>query len=483
MTPLHTHTSRLLLKTLLFLGVGLSVSSSWADDGTITVLKQDMTCINWGLTSASAAGTLTTYGLKARCTLVQDGLVPGQGGWNIHSNYQFKLVVQSSYDSASHNAVEQLTYTFDGGSDNANPYGDNSDHVSVTRAPSYIPQPFFAKQSAQCTHDPFPPGNLIPAAQCKNRQIQGSGQGLSTWPFNSSDDKLTWGGGSAPYFVSYAQVDPQVAQGLETQAHNTQVLTAEQHVANPTVTAPTGQQKFYTQDLTIQGLIPAKYKADGQNCCMIEIQKSDDQGGWLPPLPIGGKADIDTKGWVVPFSSFGPIGYGKYRVRISPLKYSPADAMAWSPYVEFGVWPKEVLEVPVIAKPLTGQAFTSSFPMQISIPAAAKQAKVQCCELEFQTLQQGVWKTTQTMTDNRLGTSDGAVDYDPAALNLGTGTSRVHARFLKSVSGEALAWSGWREFGVPQPQVRAAAPTATPTSALPAATSTCGAAPKPPCKK
>lgn len=467
MNALTTSMPRL-LKGLLLCGAAVLATSSWAD-------SQNLTCNNWSLTSASVAGTVTNYTLKARCTMVQDANIGGQ--WDFHANVQYNLDVQASYDSASHNAVENLSFKFDGGSDNGvgEGMGQNADHISHTVSAGTYPQPIPGMQSAQCSHDPFPPGNLIPEAHCKNHQRTG----LSTWVYLGGDPPITYGGYSVPYFLTYQHVDPQVAQGLENQAHNAQVLGVEQGVASPTVTSPTAMQKFYSQDLTIQGLIPAKYKKDGQNCCMIEIQKSDDQNGWLPPLPIGGKADIDTKGWQVPFSSFNAIGYGKYRVRISPLKYSPADAMAWSPYVEFGVWPKEVLEVPVIAKPLAGQSFSSSFPMQINIPAAAKQAKVQCCELEFQSLQQGMWKTTQTMTDNRLGNTDGALDYDPQALGLVGTTARVHARFMKSVSGEPLAWSAWREFGPAPAPLRTAPVAATP----PVLAATCGAAPKPPCKK
>ncbi len=470
MKPLKTSVSHY-LKALLLCCAAVACATSWADQsGT-----QDMTCKNWSLTSANVSGSVVHYTLKARCTLIQDALI--DHSWNFHSNIQYNLDVQASYDSASHNAVENLSFKFDGGSNNGagEGMGNNPDHISHSVAAGTYPQPIPGMQSAQCAHNPFPPGSQIPDAHCKNHQRQG----LAGWVYLGGEPALTFGGYSVPYFLTYEHVDPQAAQGLENQAHNAQVLAVEQGVASPTVTAPTAMQKFYSQDLTIQGLIPAKYKKDGQNCCMIEIQKSDGQSGWLPPLPIAGKADIDTKGWVVPFSSFNAIGYGKYRVRISPLKYSPADAMAWSPYVEFGVWPKEVLEVPVIAKPLAGQLISGAIPMQITIPAAAKTAKVQCCELEFQSLQQGVWKTTQTMTDNRLGNTDGALDYDPQALNLGSGSARVHARFLKSVSGEPLAWSNWRDFGAPAPQVRAALPPAT----LPVMTATCGAAPKPPCKK
>lgn len=384
-------------------------------------------CNSWTLQSASWDGKKYNYKLHAVCNVDQHA----DDAHNAYGNYEdvealmgLQLDVVASWEPGAHQATETLSFPDMMLMTNSGP-----DHVSHTEKIYGHAR----TRKAKCSDDPFA---TISGNQCPGNQFGD----YYDFPYrghvseSNGDVPPQVDGRMDPVFWAEHHIDPSLPAKLVLQSK-------EANLPNPQVTSPQNNQRFYSQGVTIRALIPGDYKDDKQICCQVEIQKQVN-GQWLPPLATN-KPNLDANPWTLSFADFAPTGYGWYRVRVAPTKYTQSDATPWSPYVQFAIWPKEVLEVPQITEPAINALYTDVLPIKISFNETSKKAGVQCCELQFQTSQRGVWQDALSKTDTRL-TDNNTVHYD--AKQFAPGRVRMRARFIPPAGEQQLQWGTWTEF-------------------------------------
>lgn len=430
-------------------GIGLLCLLSAGARADIPTVS-DLACPGFTLVSVSLDDKKADYTLSATCQY-RNQYHDKDLGVDESDTYTGKLTIHATYDRKSKDAREESTWSANSAVTNVDRVDGKWQNVPpVSASPTNLRGTYgglykgTAVITGKCKHDPF--SNQSGAnAHCSNRKWTANPDGDYYTLFSQSDGSiynLTFNGKKPlPFFLADRAVNDKKAQEMDTAVDETKISA-------PTVVSPKDQQHFYTQDVLLRALVPTTYKNDKQTCCLIELQKAGADGtSWNPPLPIVGKANVDTQGWTVTFQDFQQIGFGKYRVRMAPNKYNPQDAQPWSDYVVFYVWPKEVIEVPVVSEPKEGQTYNTVLPIDITVPQVAKKAGVQCCEIGFQVQHNGNWVDLKNITEPRL--TDNAVQYDPYSIYAGGGAMRLRVRFHKSV-GDALNWSSWRSFNVPE---------------------------------
>ena len=418
---------RSFLRGLLRAAVALAVLGG--SGAALAVEKNNMTCAQYKLVSASSAGGVTKYEVSALCIID----LQSDSTNNYVQTTWGNLEVKGQYTKSSGKAREVVGFQTTSFYDNTNNTTSNRWNTPTAVTGSV--------QTADCAADPFLDKSH---SGCKGHEHTIEG------PFRDIVIKsipFTYNGGALPYmFAALANITPQQANLAETKS-------AEAGLGAPEIVSPKNKQHFYSQEVHIRALVPASFKTNGQSCCRVELQKQA-AGAWLPPMTLV-KTNLDTVDWVLASADFTSSGYGMYRIRVAPNKENALDATVWTGYVEFGSWPKEVLEKPAITQPLANQAYLgASMPVQIKFPKAAKDAGVHCCDLQFQLYNNNAWADFKTETDTRL-TDDGAiVQYDPNIFSAAGGPkARLRGRFIKLAGTPDLDWGDWREFEVATPKL------------------------------
>lgn len=415
------------------LALALSFTTTAAIAG---VYQVDINCTAWQTKAATFDPNGTAhYTLAASCNI--DEQVPEfYKGYPlaitvIGASLQINATYQPSDGKATEVAVLNGTY-----------YSTYNTIEPGAQKPLGPISPNTMQTISTCKQDPFATPVSVFADCTPPQRSTVPGPNVAPWPWGG--DSVGTGGHTplnvVPFFDNHAMPVFLASHKVDPRAVSAAKLTsAEEKLTAPVVLSPKAQQKFYSQDVRVQPQIPASYKQMNQICCQLELQKSDGNRTWLPPLTIN-KPNVDVNNWTIAFADFAPLGYGWYRLRVAPLKYGPLDTAPWSDYVEFAVWPKEVLEVPKFATPSANASYTGFVPVSLDLPSVAVQAGLHCCELDVETLKNNVWTTLLDQQDPRLDQKTG-IRLDAKAL--GASDVRLRARFIPAPANQQPQWTSW----------------------------------------
>lgn len=404
------------------LAVVLSFAAASAFAGSYKV-----TCTNWQFVDGSINGTVATYHLTGECEGKENGHT--HDNWS-GSDYDWrrstwlKLDVTDTYDSKTKVATEVLS----GKGTEENWVEGNADHTEPVG-------PLGMTSKATCQGDPFAEGTV---GNCGTPTRTKTPYNQVVFPFDMLDTKnpASFNGGPMPVFWS----SHKVAAGYVAKM---KAKVLETGLAAPKLTAPVPDSTFYGTPVHVKALIPDTYNQLGEICCTMEIQKNDN-GNWLPPFTLN-QGNLDTQSYTIPFSSFTQMGYGKYRIRVSPMKNSPTDAVPFSDFVVFTVLPKEVIEVPNVIEPAQNASVKGALSVQFANPTVAKNAGYHCCEIDIQVQKNGAWTDVLQKIDSRF---DNPVPVQFDVTSFGSGNARLRGRLVQANDAQAanLPWSDWRTF-------------------------------------